>query len=199
MKKSTALAAAALLGGVFATPALAQDNQSPPQTDSNSNTGFYAGGGINLYFIDKGDAAEGLPIAFIDQPSPGAFLGRLGYSFNEYFAVEVEAGFGGAKSEFEGGGFNLDIGVAGPVGAHLAVSMPLGAGGGYLMGKAGYSSITVERELNGVQAPDIEISGASFGVGGGLRSESWDLRAEYGFMSGDADSGVLGLFALHRF
>ena len=32
-----------------------------------------------------------------DQPSPGAFMGRIGYAFNENFAVEAELGFGGAR------------------------------------------------------------------------------------------------------
>jgi hypothetical protein len=192
MKKTLALAAVSMLG--LATPALAQENKP-----ADDHSGFYVGGGINLYFIDKEDAAEGLPIVFEDQPSPGAFVGRLGYSFNQYFAVEVEAGIGGAKSDFEGVGVSGDIGVTAPVGAHVVLTLPVGQGGTYLMGKAGHSSVTVERELNGVTAPDIEISGAMFGIGGGVRSERWDLRAEYGFMSGDASSGVLGLFALARF
>lgn len=195
MKKSLALAAVTMLGGAFAaTPAFAQDT-SP----SDDHSGFYAGAGINLYFIDKGDAAEGLPIVFEDQPSPGAFVGRLGYAFNEHVAIEVDAGVGGAKSDFEGPGIEGEIGVSAPLAAHLALSMPLGEGGGYLMGRLGYSSVTVERELNGTDAEDIDISGASFGIAGGVRSGSWDFRAEYSFLSGDAETGVLGFFALHHF
>jgi len=140
-----------------------------------------------------------LPISFIDQPSPGAFLGRLGYAFNEHVALEVEAGFGGARSDFEGPGITGDIGVGSPIGVNLALSTPTSDGGIYLMGKVGYASVTVERELNGVEAPDIDISGATFGVGGGVRGKTWDFRAEYSFMSGDASSGVLGFFALRRF
>jgi Outer membrane protein beta-barrel domain len=200
MKKTLAIAAATMLGGLLATPAMAQDAPPPPKAaDTANDSGFYAGGGINLYFIDKNDAAEGLPISFIDQPSPGAFLGRLGYAFNQYFAIEVEAGFGGANSEFEGGGSTLEIGVASPLGAHLAATIPLGQGGGYLLAKGGYSSVTVERTLNGVDAPEIDISGTSFGVGGGFRNDSWDFRMEYSFLSGDASSGVLGMFAMSRF
>lgn len=192
-KKKWALAAVSMLGGMVATPAFAQDNQ-------NDDTGFYAGAGINLYFIDKDDAAQGMPIQFEDQPSPGAFVGRLGYAFNEHVAVEVEAGIGGAKSEFEGPGVEGDIGVTAPLGAHLVLSTPVGEGGGYVLGRAGYSSVTVERELNGVEAADLELSGASFGLGGGIRSGNWDFRAEYNFLSGgDANTGVLGLFILSRF
>jgi Outer membrane protein beta-barrel domain len=200
MKKRLAFVAATMLSGLFAAPAMAQEAPAPqPRASADDHSGFYAGAGINLYFIDKDDAAEGLPIAFIDQPSPGAFLGRLGYAFNNFFAVEVEAGFGGAKSEFEGGASTLDIGVGSPLGANLVVTLPIGEGGGYLLGKGGYSSVTVERELNGVTAPDIDISGASFGIGGGIRSTAWDFRGEYSFMSGDAKSGVLGIFALYSF
>lgn len=192
MKAKLALAAASMVG-LFATPALAQDQ--------NDNSGFYAGAGINLYFIDKDDAAEGMGIFFEDQPSPGAFVGRLGYSFNEYFAVEVEAGIGGAKSEFEGPGINGDIGASGPMAAHLVVTYPIGeGGGGYILGRAGYSKVTIERELNGVEQPDLELSGASFGIGPGVRSGNWDFRGEYNILSGgDANSGVLGIFALRRF
>jgi len=197
MKRKLALAAASALG-FFATPALAQENAQPVAQDDHS--GFYAGGGINLYFIDKDDAADGMGITFEDQPSPGAFVGRLGYAFNEYVAIEVEAGIGGARSEFEGPGIEGEIGAAAPLGAHVAFTMPVSEGGGYLLGRLGYSSVTIEREMNGVEYEDLDISGASFGIGGGVRSGSWDLRAEYNFMSGgDANSGVLGFFALHRF
>jgi hypothetical protein len=190
MKTKLALAAASMLG-FFSTPAMAQDND---------DSGFYAGGGINLYFIDKDDAAQGMGIEFEDQPSPGAFVGRLGYQFNEYFAVEVEAGIGGADSEFEGPGIEGDIGVTGPAAAHVVLTYPVGEGGGYLLGRAGYATVTVERELNGVDQPDLELSGSSFGIGGGVRSGNWDFRAEYNFMSGgDANSGVLGMLVLSHF
>lgn len=192
MKRSLALAAETMLSGLCAAPALAQDSQG-------DNNGFYAGVGINLYFIDKDDAADGTPVAFIDQPSPGAFVGRLGYSFNEYFAFEVEAGIGGAKSDFEGPGLTGDIGVASSYGAHVVLTLPIGEGGGYLLGRAGYDSVKVEREVNGVEYPDLDINGGSFGFGGGIRSPNWDFRGEYSFMSGDAKSGVLGIFALHHF
>lgn len=191
MKRKLALAAMTMLGGMAATPAFAQDND---------NSGFYAGAGINLYFVDKDDAAQGMPIVFEDQPSPGAFMGRLGYAFNEHVALEVEAGIGGARSDFEGVGIEGEIGVGGPMSAHLVLSMPIGEGGAYLSGKAGYSAVTFERELNGVDQPDLDANGASFGVGAGVRSGAWDFRAEYSFMSGgDANSGVLGFFALHHF
>ncbi len=201
MKKKLALAAMTMLAGLFATPAIAQDTApQPPATDKeNDHSGFYAGGGINLYFINKDDAAEGLPIYFVDQPSPGAFMGRFGYAFNEYVAIEAELGIGGAKSDFEGTGITGEIGVTNPMGANIALSLPIGEGGAYLLGKAGYHSVTVEREVNGTSAPDIDISGASLGIGGGIRSGSWDFRAEYSFLSGDADTGVLGMFVLHRF
>lgn len=170
---------------------------STPDAD---HAGFYAGVGINLYFIDKTDAAQGLPIRFEDQPSPGAFMGRVGYAFNEYIAIEGEVGVGGAKSEFEvtGTANRGDIGVKTPAAVHLVLTAPI-SGGAYLLGKGGYTTVTVERTYNGASRPDIDISGASFGVGGGFRSDAWDFRAEYGFLSGDASAGVLGLTVLRRF
>jgi hypothetical protein len=203
MKIVTALAAMAI-GGVTAAPAVAQEQPAPEtgQTWTDDNSGFYIGGGINLYFLDRDYAAEGLPIFFEDQPSPGAWMGRLGYAFNEYLAVEVEAGIGGAASEFttSGGGVDGEIGIETPVGAHLVLSMPMAETGVYFMGKAGYVSAKVSREYLGASPPDLDLNGASFGIGAGLRGGAWDYRMEYSFMSGDSgDGGVLGMFILHHF
>jgi Outer membrane protein beta-barrel domain len=205
MKLITALAIAAASGGMCAAPAFAQDTPapSPAAPETPSAGGFYAGAGINLYFLDRDYAAEGLPIFFEDQPSPGAFMGRLGYAFNEYIAVEVEAGIGGARSQFTLNGGNSsdgEIGIETPLGAHVVLSMPLG-GGGYILGKAGYVSATISRELFGTDAGDLDISGAAFGAGAGFRSGNWDYRMEYSLMSGgdSGDGGVLGMFALHHF
>ena len=94
-------------------------------------------------------------------------MGRLGYAFNEYIAVEVEAGIGGAASEFttSGGGVDGEIGIETPVGAHLVLSMPMADTGVYFMGKAGYVSAKVSREYLGVSPPDLDLNGASFGIG----------------------------------
>ncbi len=190
MRKWT-LAAASLGACMLATPAMAETQ--------NQHAGFYAGGGINLYFIDKGDAATGLPIYFEDQPSPGAFIGRIGYAFNQYVAIEAEAGIGGARSDIEGPGISGDIGVSTPLAAFVALFLPLGESGAYLMGKGGYASVTFDREINGVDYPDLDVNGAAFGVGGGFRGAKWDFRGEYSFISGDASSGVLGMFIMRRF
>lgn len=206
MKLLSLLAVTTAIGGVCATPALAQETPAPPapaaQPEGPSASGLYLGGGINLYFLDRDYAAEGLPIFFEDQPSPGAFMARLGYAFNQHVAVEVEAGIGGARSEFttSGGGADGEIGIETPVGAHLVLSMPFG-GGGYVMGKAGYVSAKISREYLGFSPPDLDIDGASFGAGAGFRSGSLDYRIEYSFMSGgdSGDGGVLGMFIINHF
>ncbi len=122
--------AAMAIGGVTAAPAIAQEQPAPEtgQTWKDDKSGFYLGGGGNLYFLDRDYAAEGLPLYFEDQPSPGAWMARVGYAFNEYIAVEVEAGVGAARSEFttSGGSADGDIGIDSPLGAHLVLSMPLG-------------------------------------------------------------------------
>lgn len=191
-KKSLLFVAASVLSCLMASSASATEESDPA-------SGFYAGGGVNVYFVDKGDAASGMPAVFVDQPTPAAILGRVGYSFNDYLAVEVEAGFGGSRSEFEGGTSRAEVGAASPYGVHAALSVPIGQSGGYLLGKAGYSGVTIEREFNGQSVSDLDISGASFGIGGGLRQGSFDFRAEYTFMSGDANAGALGVFLLRRF
>jgi len=201
MKKTLAFAGLTMLGGMFATPAMAQDTPAPAApTAANDHSGFYAGAGINLYFVDKDDAAQGMPIEFVDQPSPGAFVGRFGYAFNDYVALEVEAGIGGADQKFEGSGVNAEIGIETPLSAHVVGTMPYGQGGAYLLGKIGYASAKLTREMNGAGFEDLTLGGVSLGIGGGIRSETWDFRMEYSFISGgDANSGVLGMTALRRF
>ena len=207
MKLVSLLAVATAIGGVCAAPAIAQETPAPAPApavvpDLPSESGFYIGGGINLYFLDRDYAAQGLPILFEDQPSPGAFMARVGYAFNQNIAVEVEAGIGGARSEFttSGGPADGEIGVETPLGVHLVGSVPI-AGGGYVMGKAGYVQAKVSREYLGFSPPDLDINGPSFGIGAGVRSGSWDYRMEYSFMSGgdSGDGGVLGMFIFNRF
>ena len=202
MKLITALAIAAASVGVSAAPAFAQTDTAPAAPAAPSNSGFYAGAGINLYFLDRDEVASGMPLTFQDQPSPGAFMGRIGYAFNEYIAVEAELGIGGAKSQFttSGGGADGELGINSPAGAHLVLTLPL-QGGGYLLGKAGYVSAKVSREYLGTDYGDLDISGPAFGIGGGFRSGSWDYRAEYAISSGgDAgDGAVMGLFVLNHF
>ena len=202
--KIETIAAALLMGGIVAAPAYAQETPAPapaPAPETTDNSGFYAGAGINLYFLDRDYAGSGMGIVFEDQPSPGAFMGRLGYAFNDNIAVEVEAGFGGARSDFTVGGYSTDgeIGIETPLGAHVVLSAPLG--GAYVMAKLGYVSATISREIGNYTPPDLDISGASYGIGGGIRSGPWDYRMEYSFLSGgdSGDGGVLGMFALHHF
>src|SRR5262249_11510952 len=152
--------------------------------------------------LDRDYAASGLPGYFTDQPSPGAWMGILGYAFNQYVAVEVEAGIGGASSEFgtESATYG-SIGVETPVGAYVVLSAPVG-GGTYLYGKAGYVSATIEREYLNQNAPDLDLSGAAVGAGVGFRTGAWDFRMDYTFMSssgGSGDGGVLGMAFLRRF
>lgn len=207
MKLTTLLAVATAMGGVCAAPAFAQEGsaaeEAPAATPEKAYaSGFYAGAGINLYFLDRDYAADGMPITFEDQPSPGAFMGRLGYAFNENIAIEGEIGFGGARSQFSTNGNNAEgeIGIDSPMGAHVVFSMPM-RGGAYIHGKAGYVSAKVSREFFGVDYTDLDVKGPSFGVGGGFRSGSLDFRMEYSFMTGgdSGDGGVLGIFVLNHF
>lgn len=203
MKLLTLLAVTTAIGGVCAAPAIAQDAPAPApaQPEASQASGFYAGAGINLYFLDRDAAAAGMPIIFEDQPSPGAFMGRLGFAFNANIAVEAELGIGGARSQFttSGGGADGEIGVESPMGAHVVLSLPL-QGNVYLLGKAGYVDASVSREYLGVDYGDIDIGGPSFGIGGGWRGGSLDFRFEYSFVSSDSgDGGVLGMFVINHF
>lgn len=206
MKLMSVLAVATAIGGVSAAPAFAQAPapaapEAPPEPAKTDHSGFYFGGGINLYFLDRDFAAGNMPLTFEDQPSPGAFMGRLGYAFNENFAVELEAGIGGADAKFttSGGGPDGDVGLENPVGAHIVLKLPM-SGVGYLHAKAGVVSAKVTREYLGTDYGDSDLSGGAFGVGGGFRSGDLDFRMEYSFMSGDSgDGGVLGMFVYKHF
>lgn len=58
----------------------------------------------------------------------------------------------------------------------------------------------LSREMNGVNFEDLTLGGVSLGIGGGVRSDMWDFRMEYSFVSGgDANTGVLGMTAMRRF
>ncbi|MEZ5937189.1 MAG: outer membrane beta-barrel protein [Hyphomonadaceae bacterium] len=204
MKLKTSLAAIAAISAACAMPAFAQDagtSAEGGQTEKKSDdAGFYAGAGISVFFIDKDLAASNLPISFVDQPSPAAFMGRIGYAFNKHFAVEVEAGIGGASSDF-GSGDNTwgNIGIGHAAGVHAVVTAPIG-GGYYLLGKAGYQTFTIEREYFNYDVADITADGAAFSVGAGSRSGSMDYRLEYAIQSADGgNNGVLGLSILKHF
>jgi Outer membrane protein beta-barrel domain len=207
MKLLSLLAVTTAIGGLCAAPAMAQNSPAPApapaaEPEAPQASGFYAGAGINLYFLDRDAAGAGMPVIFEDQPTPGAFMGRIGYAFNQNIAVEAELGFGGAKQQFttSGGGADGELGVEAPAGAHLVLSLPLNDTT-YLMGKAGYVSAKVNREYLGVDYGDLDISGPAFGVGGGWRGGPFDLRFEYSFISSDdaGDGGVLSMFFINHF
>lgn len=193
--KRMALAAMTVLGGMAAVPAIAHADDA----HIASNAHFYVGAGINLYFVSKSDAAEGLPVEFVDQPSPGAFMGRVGYEFNRNFAIEAQVGVGGHKSEFsDGAGTDGKVGVSTPWQVDLVGMYPMGDGSTYIIGKAGYASANITRSINGVDAPDVKLSGADVGIGAGWRGGNWDFRGEYSMILGGHQAGVLG-FSLARY
>lgn len=202
MKLLSLLAVTTAIGAVCAAPAMAQEQAAPiPAPETSAGSGFYAGAGINLYFLDRDAAAEGMPIFFEDQPSPGAFMGRLGFAFNANIAVEAEIGIGGARSEFttSGGGADGEIGIESPMGAHVVLSLPL-EGNAYLLARAGYVDASVSREYLGVDYGDIDIGGPAIGIGGGWRGGSLDFRFEYSFVSSDTgDGGLLDMTVLNHF
>ncbi len=111
-------------------------------------------------------------------------MARAGFAFNDNIAIEVEAGFGAARSKFttSGGGVDGDIGIDNPLGAHLVLSSPMN-GGAYFMGKIGYVSAKISREYLGYTPPDLDLSGVSYGLGAGIRNGPWDYRMEYSLVS----------------
>jgi hypothetical protein len=212
MKLHAVLAAATILGGLGVAPAFAQATDKPADPAAAKpdaampkpktyDSGFYIGGGINLYFVEKEAAASGMPIQFIDQPSPGAFAVHGGYAFNKYVAVDVEGAIGGAKQRYgSNGATDGKIGMKNAAAIHVVGTLPFGDSGVYALGKLGYATYTLEREYQNVDAPDLKASGPSVGAGLGFRGGSIDYRMDYAYMSSDdGNSGVLGLTIMKRF
>lgn len=202
MKVLSLLAVTTAIGAACAAPAMAQDQPppAPAQPEAAKPTGFYAGAGINLFFVDTDYLSEPFGVIYEDQPSPAAFMGRLGYHFTENLAVEVEAGIGGAKQDYTLGGGNTDgsIGAQAPLAAHVVGVLPF-SGNGYIMAKAGYTTVKIEQELFGADAEQT-VNGPSFGAGAGWRNGSLDFRFEYSMITGGTgESGVLGMFLINHF
>lgn len=203
--KRMSLVSAAMLAALLVTPALAHAQTepaaapvaNPPKPDP---AGFYLGAGISSLWLDSDYAASGLPFTFEDQARLPAISGRLGYTFNEYIAVEVEAATGLESTgyAFTGGPQIGDIKLESAFGAYVVGTVPVSANV-YLMGRAGLMSYSVARTYLGNDPGSLDGDGAAYGAGIGYREGKLDYRIEYNGVSADGVEGYFGLSAAYRF
>lgn len=158
---------------------------------AEEQSGFYAGTGLGVV-TDEADGfeADGVAVKFFG-----------GYSFDEYFAAEVEYIYAGTLSDTVEG-IDLDVESDGVVVAVLG-KLPL-ADAFSLFGKLGYTfydeKVTASR--GGVSiAEKNSDEDLLYGVGADLRlGRKFKLRAEYEVVDvSDADFNLLSASAVFRF
>jgi hypothetical protein len=148
---------------------------------------IYGGAGVTVFQADVGG----------DDVNLGAVLGRLGWEFNPFFALEGEAAIGIADDEFDVLGTPVDVGIENEYGAFAVAKAPLG--GIDIFGRVGYASVSVEADALGASASE-DGSGLAYGGGINFNILILRLRAEftrYEVDDGDLDS--LGVSALLKF
>jgi hypothetical protein len=172
--KRTVLAAATAVASVvaFAPSASAQ---------------LYGGAGLTVFQTDFDD--QDINIA--------AAMGRLGWEFNPFFAVEGEAAFGIAEDEVDVLGTPVDVGVDSGFGVFAVGKAPLGVVD--LFGRIGYADVTIEGSVGGFSASE-DGSGMAYGGGINFNVLILRMRAEYTrYEIDDGDVDSLGLSALLKF
>lgn len=134
---------------------------------------WYAGAGYTQYDLGSG-------------ANVGGVTGRLGYNFTPHFGVEGEGTVGVEDDD------NAELNSA--LGLYAVGTLPIGASGFDVHGRAGYNQIDVD---GSGPVADIDDGGLSYGAGLGWRvGTNWGLRADWTRTelddSGDADAISLG-------
>lgn len=173
MKRTVFAAATAIASAVaFAPSASAQ---------------LYGGAGLTVFQTDFDD--QDINIA--------AAMGRLGWEFNPFLAIEGEAAFGIAEDEVDVLGTPVDVGVDSGVGVFAVGKVPLAVVD--LFGRIGYADLTIEGSVGGLSASE-DGSGMAYGAGINFNVLVLRMRAEYTrYEIDDGDIDSLGLSALLKF
>lgn len=164
---------------------------------ADTQPGFYAGVGI-------GEATMKVEVPGFDDfdASDTAFKIFGGYTFNQYFAVELSYFDGGAPNESFGSG-SVEVELTG-LNASAVGRLPL-ADTFALFGKIGFASYDVEgtgrvgnQTVGTFEGSDEDVS---YGIGAAFSfAQTFEIRAEYeaiDFSGGDFN--VLSLSGLYRF
>ena len=148
---------------------------------------LYGGAGLTVFQADFDD--QDINIA--------AAMGRLGWEFNPFFAVEGEAAFGIAEDEVDVLGTPVDVGVDSGFGVFAVGKVPLAVVD--LFGRIGYADVTIEGSVGGLSASE-DGSGMAYGAGINFNVLILRMRAEYTrYEIDDGDIDSLGLSALLKF
>lgn len=175
MKRTVLAAATAIASAVaFAPSASAQ---------------LYGGAGLTVFQTDIDD--QDINIA--------AAMGRLGWEFNPFFAIEGEAAFGIAEDEIDVPApiGPVDIGIDSGFGVFAVGKIPLAVVD--LFGRIGYADVSIEGSAGGFSASE-DGSGMAYGAGINFNVLILRMRAEYTrYEIDDGDIDSLGLSALLKF
>lgn len=151
--------------------------------------GFY--GDVNYAFISSEESSEDVDL--------GAITGHAGYAFNDYFALEGEAGFGVADESVNISGVNVDVGLNYLVGIYGVGNLPV-TDKLNLFARAGLVQAELEAEASagGVTFSDSDSEdGYALGVGTTFDfTENVYARADYTryeFDDTGVDSVMLGV------
>jgi hypothetical protein len=148
---------------------------------------LYGGAGLTVFQTDVGGEDINL----------GAVMGRLGWEFNPFFALEGEAAIGIAEDEVDVLGTPVDVGVDSGFGAFAVGKIPLAVVD--LFGRVGYADVSIEGSAGGFTA-SADGSGLAYGAGVNFNVLILRMRAEYTrYEIDDGDVDSLGLSALLKF
>lgn len=172
--KRTILAAAAGIAAVLV---------SAPSASAQ----LYGGAGLTVFQADVDDQDVNIAAA----------MGRLGWEFNPFLAIEGEAAFGIAEDEIDVLGTPVDIGIDSGFGAFVVGKIPLAVVD--LFGRVGYADVSIEGSAGGFSASE-DGSGMAYGAGINFNVLILRMRAEYTrYEIDDGDIDSLGLSALLKF
>jgi opacity protein-like surface antigen len=120
----------------------------------------------------------------LDDASPGALTARLGYGFNENFAVEGELGLGIVEDDVNVQGTKVDIGIDNAFGVFAVGRLPAGDGFSF-HGRLGYGNVEAEASAGGFTV-DESADGLACGIGAeAALTEQFGIRADFTRLDGD--------------
>jgi hypothetical protein len=148
---------------------------------------LYFGAGVTAF---QGDAAA-------DDILLGAAMGRIGYEFTPYLAIEGEAALGIQDDDFSVLGNPVDVSLDNEFGGFLVAKLPLPLID--FFGRVGYADFSIDADPLGA---NLAPSGAGLAYGGGINFNVFFMRVRAEYTLYELDTGNLdsaGLSALLKF
>jgi hypothetical protein len=148
---------------------------------------LYGGAGLTVFQADVADQDINI----------GAAMGRLGWEFNPFLAIEGEVALGLYEDDIDTIIGPVDVGVDSGFGGFIVGKIPLAVVD--LFGRVGYADVSIEGSAGGFSASE-DGSGMAYGAGINFNVLLLRMRAEYTrYEIDDGDVDSLGLSALLKF